>query len=147
MEQRGTMTWLFALLTATSTMADEPRPLPKEFQGEWIVVAVEFNGQRPPEDIVGKLGKDRVTIKENRIPLPPLGINKDGFFIPEGGPLEVRCRHDSGSNSKEIDLIFKNGDEEIRMRGIYALEGKQLKICWQHDGKGRPKEFKAAKDP
>jgi uncharacterized protein (TIGR03067 family) len=147
MGQRGIAAVSFALFTVTSAVADEPRPLPKELQGEWVTVEAEFSGQRPPEDVLGKLAKYRVTIKQDKIPLPPLGLNNHGFFIPEGGPLEVRCQHEPSASPKEIDLIFKNGDEEIRMLGIYAIERKRLKICWQHDGKARPKEFKTAKEP
>ena len=48
---------------------------------------------------------------------------------------------------RRIDLIFKDGDAEHRMLGIYATDGKQLKLCWQHDGKARPTEFKTKAEP
>jgi uncharacterized protein (TIGR03067 family) len=144
---RGPATLLFILLAATSAMTAEKKPLSKELQGEWVAVDVEFNGSRPPKEILDKLDKYLVTIKDDKIPIPPLGFAEDRFFIPEGGALEVRCQQDPSTNPKEIDLIFMNGDTEIRMLGIYSIEAKQLKICWQHNGKARPKEFKTAKEP
>jgi uncharacterized protein (TIGR03067 family) len=143
MGRPGTAVGLFVLLAATSSAADEPRPLPKELQGEWAAVAMEFSGQSPPADIVDKY---RVVVKGDKISLSPLEM-ADGKFTAAGEPFELRCEHDPNANSKGIDLIFKNGDEEIRMLGIYVLEEKRLKICWQHDGKARPKEFKTGKEP
>jgi uncharacterized protein (TIGR03067 family) len=142
MGQRGTAV-LFVLLAGATAVADEPHPLPKELLGTWAAVEVEFCGQRPPADIVDKY---RVIIKEDRISLSPLGM-ADGKFTAEGEPFDFRCRHDASASPKAIDLIFKNGDEELRMLGIYAIEGKRLKICWQHDGQARPKEFKTGKEP
>jgi uncharacterized protein (TIGR03067 family) len=138
MEQRGTTAVLFLLLAATSAVTDEPRPLPKEIQGEWVAVELEYRGQRPPADVISKY---QVVVKEDKLTLWPL-MMANGQFNVEGDTLEVQCQYDPKASPKTIDLIFKEGNEEIRMLGIYAIEGKQLKICWQHDGKGRPKEFK-----
>lgn len=147
MKQHVTVAMLFVLFVATSAVGEEPQPLPKEIQGEWVTVELEFAGRRPPAEIIRQMGKFPITIKEDKIPLPPVGIASDGKFFVEGDLWEIRCKHDSNTSPKSIDLIFKNDDKEIRMLGIYVVEDKRLKLCWQHDGKGRPKEFKTAKEP
>jgi uncharacterized protein (TIGR03067 family) len=144
MGQRVTLAVFFFLLVSTSAVADEPRPLPKELQGEWVAVEVEYRGKRPPAGIVSKY---KVTVKEDKLILAPLNLQTDGKFNVEGELHEVRCKYDSNANPKAIDMSFKNFGEEAQMLGIYAIEGKQLKICWQHGGKERPKEFKTKQEP
>ena len=143
MGQRGTAALLFLLLAATSAVTDEPRPLPKEIQGEWVAVELEYCGQRPPADIISKY---QVVVKKDKLTLSPL-MRANGQFNVEGDTLEVQCQYDPKASPKTIDLIFKVENGEKRMLGIYAIEGKQLKICWQHDGESRPKEFKTGAEP
>jgi uncharacterized protein (TIGR03067 family) len=134
----------FVLLTANSlAAADKPQPLPKAAQGDWVAVAIEFCGQQPPADIVHKY---KVTVEADVIVLAPLNL-ADGKFNVEGETLKVRYEQDPKASPKAIDLILKDGDAELRMLGIYATDGKQLKMCWQHDGKARPTEFKTKAEP
>jgi hypothetical protein len=65
----------------------------------------------------------------------------------DGGPFEVRCEYDPGASPKAIDLVFSVGVAEVRMLGIYAMEGRRLNLCWQHDGQARPTEFKTRAKP
>ncbi len=135
---------LFVLLAATSTTAaDKPQPLPKTTQGDWVAVAVEFCGQRPPADIVRKY---KVIVEADVIVLGPLNM-ADGKFNAEGEPCKARYEQNPKASPKAIDLILKDGDAEYRMLGIYAADGNQLKLCWQHDGKARPTEFKTNAEP
>jgi uncharacterized protein (TIGR03067 family) len=142
---RNMVVGVFAVLAFTSVAADKPklRPLPKEIQGQWVAARMEFSGQRPPVSIERKY---KAAVRGDTITLGPLTF-ADGRFTDKGEPFDVRCEYDPDASPKTIDLIFKNGNAEIRMLGIYAVEGKQLKLCWQHDGQARPKEFKTKADP
>ncbi len=148
--RRGSMTHcctaaiFFSLLDAASLIAvEKPQPLPKSVQGDWVAVGIEYCGQRPPADIVRKF---KVTVRDDVIVLSPLNIVESKFNV-EGVPIEARYEQDPKASPKRIDFIFKDEGAEQRMLGIYAVEGKQLKICWQHDGKARPSEFKTKAEP
>jgi uncharacterized protein (TIGR03067 family) len=143
MGRRSAAAVVTILIAATAALTEEPRPLPKDLQGQWAAVALEFSGRQPPGDIVSKY---KVVVRGDKIAIDPLSIF-EGRFTTDGGAFEVRCEYNPGASPKAIDLIFKNGDDEIRMLGIYAVEGKRLKICWQHDGKARPTEFKTKAEP
>jgi len=136
---------LFCFVAAVG--AEEAPPLPEELLGEWVVVAAEYRGERPSAEIVAKLAKFPVVVQGDKLPLPPLSYSNDGFFVDAGGPLTVRCRAKGSAAPKEIDLVLQEGNEEYLMLGIYAVEGKRLQLCWQHDGRGRPKEFRTVKEP
>ena len=137
---------LFCFVAAVG--AEEAPPLPEELLGEWVVVAAEYRGERPSAEIVAKLAKFPVVVQGDKLPLPPLSYRDDsGFFIDAGGPLAVRCRAKTSAAPKEIELVLQDGNVEFRMLGIYAVEGKRLQLCWQHDGRGRPKEFRTTKEP
>jgi uncharacterized protein (TIGR03067 family) len=134
---------LFLVVAATSAKADGPRPLPKEVQGKWVASAVEFAGKRPPAEIV-KGYKAEVT--ERTLVLDALSFDGERFTA-EGKPFELRYTCDPAAKPQAIDLVPKDGDDEYRMQGIYAVEGGQLKLCWQHDGQGRPTEFQTKAQP
>jgi uncharacterized protein (TIGR03067 family) len=136
--------FLLLLLVSTCDAEDKESPeFPKSQQGEWLATAIEFNGQSPPNDIVRKF---KVTIKAKSIVIGAIEF-KDDKFTGEGEPMEFGITHHPSSKPNGIDLTFKNGNEQIRMLGIYAVDGDQLKLCWQHDGKERPTEFKAKAEP
>jgi uncharacterized protein (TIGR03067 family) len=128
-------------LFSLTVMAVEPLTVPVKLQGSWTATTAEFCGKMPPADIVGKL---RVIFKEKTIAISDLSHNEGKFYI-EGEPVELGC--EINPKTKELDLISKDGDKEYRMLGIYAIEGETLKVCWQHDGKARPKEFKTVESP
>lgn len=97
----------------------------------------------PPAEIVRKY---TVKITGQAIRFDPLHFAEGKFYL-EGEALEVRYELQPAATPKAIDFTFKEDGVEHRMLGIYATDGKQLKFCWQLDGKGRPTEFKTKDEP
>jgi uncharacterized protein (TIGR03067 family) len=150
----GDLTWYFKLdgpssLAATQKSAfaaflksvrfEKARStLPRELRGAWVATEAEYSGKSPPAQIVRQL---KVTINEDLITISPLELIQ-GKFSVAGKPLAFRYKIDGEAKPKEIDLVFKAEDGEHRMLGIYAGDLNELRICWQHDGKMRPREFR-----
>jgi uncharacterized protein (TIGR03067 family) len=133
---------VFVLAAATVVAADGP-PLPAAAEGDWVATAIEFAGRRPPADLVRRY---KVVVKKGAVVLDPLFIS-DGKFSLMGEPLEARTEAPPKAAPGEIDLVLKDEAGEHRMRGIFALDGPRLKLCWQLDGKARPAEFKTRAEP
>jgi uncharacterized protein (TIGR03067 family) len=156
---RGRLTWYFKLdgpsdLVAAQKPAfdgflrsvrfDRSRSeFGRELHGVWVATGAEYAGKSPPAEVVRRL---RVIIREDSVTISPLQIVR-GKFSVEGEPLEFRYEVDAKAMPKEIDLISRDEDGEHRMLGIYADSRSELRICWQHDGKMRPREFKTRAEP
>ena len=41
-----------------------------------------------------------------------------------------------------MDIIINEGGKELILKGIYALDGDDLKVCFGAPGEKRPTEFK-----
>src|SRR5262249_40872043 len=116
---------------------------PRAMQGEWVGTAAEWAGKAVPNEIARRM---KVTVKEMSITISPLSY-QDDMFHTRGEPAEFSYRIDPTKNPKAIDLILKDSEGEHRQLGIYHADEGQLKLCWQHDGKQRPTEFKTAAEP
>jgi uncharacterized protein (TIGR03067 family) len=117
------------LLVAADAKEDTKKDNDK-IQGAWKVVKGEKNGKEASEDEL----KDMVlTFKGDK-----LTITED-----KGKPVEGTFKLDAGPKLREIDITFKAGEKERTMKGIYALDGDELKICMPvgSTDKDRPKEF------
>lgn len=108
--------------------------LKTELEGVWKPVAMEHAGSRVHAAAVKQIGK--------------LGIKGNQLFSPDRPPLDSmwhgRLQLDPGKTPKRI-TIFENGPEgELRFHGIYALDGDELMICLNEDGKDTaiPEEFR-----
>ncbi len=51
------------------------------------------------------------------------------------------------SKPKAIDLLERIGDRDRPIPGIYALEGGDLKLCWDTNARSRPKDFTGKSAP
>jgi uncharacterized protein (TIGR03067 family) len=156
---RGDLTWYFKLDGPPGLVAghkpafdrflksvhfERPRStFPRELHGLWVATEAEYAGKSPPAQIVRQL---RVTVEEDLIKMSSLVLS-EGEFSAKGKPMEFTYTIDAKARPKEIDLVFKDEDGEHRMLGIYAHCGNELRICWQHDGKIRPREFKTRAEP
>jgi uncharacterized protein (TIGR03067 family) len=59
------------------------------------------------------------------------------------------CTLDEKANPKAIDLVGVRTDKGEALHtyhGIYDLDGKKLRICWNEGGDARPTKFESDKD-
>jgi uncharacterized protein (TIGR03067 family) len=97
----------------------------KRLTGDWLLTAMETDGQIATKQLVSKL-KMELTFSGNEYVLrSALTLNTGKFTIT------------ANLRPKEIDL--DNGKEISR--GIYTIEGDELKICFVPDGPHRPRLF------
>jgi uncharacterized protein (TIGR03067 family) len=83
----------------------------EKLQGEWNVVEGELDGE--------KIG--------------PLQVPRVGFAGSDcliSGQGQFRFSLDTTAQPKRINFSLKTGDKEVKLTGIYLLEGDDLKLCW-----------------
>ncbi len=121
---------ILMLLMALPVVADEPKPKPAgdlaELQGTWAVISSVFDGKPTSPDVAKQR---KMILRENRLIAVAGGEQK--------GALTVVLDPDKAP--KQIDLARPNGQGTAR--GIYALHGDELKLCYGEPGKDRPKAF------
>lgn len=110
--------------------SDEDRAEKKKLQGTWRVIAAEAKGEVAPQ-------KD---IEEMEII-----FSGDAIVVREGTKVQERFVYklDVTKAPKTIDFTFTEGKKKGRTdRGIYLLDGNDLKICIQEDKDAlRPRDF------
>lgn len=127
------------------TAQDDVKP-----RGHWVAVAYDQNGIRAPADIAKKM---KITIFDDKIIIKPRIVvqykpifdsgkkNVDVVFSIEADKSdEVAYKLDQAKG--RIDLVWRGerGDTKTT-RGLYLLEGDELKICFALADKNRPKSF------
>jgi uncharacterized protein (TIGR03067 family) len=118
---------LFALAAAiTAAGAQNADGDAKLLAGTWVVVAAEDGGKKA-EPLIGA----RVVIAGNTLTLK--------IGEPAGG---LHFRLDPTKTPKQIDFE-KSKDETLR--GIYALNGDTLKLCFNTGSEKRPATFETTK--
>jgi uncharacterized protein (TIGR03067 family) len=133
-----------AVAVLTVLPSGGPAGFKREAQGEWVAAAAEWAGKPVPAEVAQRI---KVTVGPASVTVSPL-IHEDGKFDTRGEPIEFRYRLDPAAKPKAIDLTLKgDGGTEQTQLGIYALDGGQFKLCWQHDGRGRPMAFKTVEEP
>jgi uncharacterized protein (TIGR03067 family) len=103
----------------------------KKLEGTWTVLQAQIAGTEIPED---DLRKVKVVITGTAIKLDS-GQRESDF-----GTYKV----DATQNLWAVDITSTEGKTLL---GIYALEGDQLKICWNQEAGERPKKFPTQPDP
>jgi uncharacterized protein (TIGR03067 family) len=101
-----------------------------KIQGTWQPVHFEREGKKGPEE---ELKETKLTIAKGKIK-----VEKDSK------DMELSYKLDPSKNPKEIDITETKGGQDHVHKGIYALDGDTLKICWTGDMGVRPSEFKTA---
>jgi len=113
---------LFVVLPLVLVAADD-----KDILGTWKAVAGEKSGKKAPEatfkNLVFEFKADKLIIKEGE------QAHEAGYKL------------DPDKKPKAIDLILKDGGKSETVKGIYVLDGDELKICAGHPGADRPTEF------
>jgi uncharacterized protein (TIGR03067 family) len=123
--------------------AEKPAPKPppepadaaaakEKFQGTWRCVTVEREGARIPDEQLA---------------------SKDSFLIVKGDKMswkvgdktvgdEYAYKLDVTQTPKQLDQYHDAAGDTVIERGIYVLDGDELKICRSHPKFDRPTEFK-----
>jgi len=143
MHLAGIVAAALAALTPGGPGAKGPAGFPRKAQGEWVAVAAEWAGKQVPAEVARRI---TVTVGPASLTVGPLA-HDEGGFTNRGEPTEFAYRLDPAAKPAAIDLTYAADGAEHRQLGIYALDKGQLKLCWQHDGKGRPTEFKTVEAP
>ena len=114
-----------------------------DIQGTWKLVSAMEGGSpkggRDLRETVFVIGGGKITVQET-----------------DGRPDVAEYRLDPSASPKTIDILVssrrvtKTGqgvDEKEPVRGIYALAGDDLKICFREPGNPRPAAFESKADP
>jgi uncharacterized protein (TIGR03067 family) len=128
------------LLVAGATLAlaadekkDDAKDELKKFDGTWVLVSSERDGEKAPEELIKKA--------------MPKAVGKDGtvtFFSQGKEEAQATFTVDPTKKPKTIDATMTSGpDKGKKSMGIYEFEGDTLKICYNE--KERPKEFSTKK--
>jgi uncharacterized protein (TIGR03067 family) len=124
------------LMTATPKASSDPPA--GALEGKWVVFEASMNGVRATDRIAGRL---TVTVRGNKLMMMP-GLAVDGNGKVELGDSkgnEATFTLDPASSPARIDLTFGSGTNKIVLKGIYAIEKGELKICFSPTD--RPKGF------
>jgi RNA polymerase sigma factor (sigma-70 family) len=110
-----------------------------DLQGEWRMVAAEWDGEEIPTDY---LKGRKWVVKGNEITVDAL-VFEEGRRKPGTSIDKLRFRLNPGKTPKEIDLTPLAGiSKGTTTPGIYVIEGRRLRVCFVWVGeKSRPKEF------
>jgi uncharacterized protein (TIGR03067 family) len=104
----------------------------EKLAGVWTCVSATNDGRPIAAEIVGQL---RLT------------ITREGGYKTEREEqvlFDSTCRIDPTRTPKHIDLIGTEGENKGKAaRGIYALDGDTLTICYTMPGRERPLGFES----
>jgi uncharacterized protein (TIGR03067 family) len=120
-----------ALALAADEKKDDAKDELKKFEGAWVLVSSEHDGEKAPEELI-KTAK--------------ASVKGDKVTLSVGGKtvMEAEFKVDPTKKPKTIDSTATAGpDKGKKSFGIYEMEGDTLKICYNE--KERPKEFSAKK--
>jgi len=128
---------MFCAVGVAALGADDKKDLEKEtkkFQGEWTIESSVTGGvEIPAEQLKGFV----LTYEGDKHTL------KMGDQVVQVGTQKI----DPSKSPKTIDVTTTKGPNKGKvMLGIYEFEKDTLKVCFDPEGKKRPKEFKSAKD-
>jgi uncharacterized protein (TIGR03067 family) len=101
----------------------------EKLQGTWTYVSVESNGQKITED---QLTKMSITYSGDK-----WAVKEDGK-VAHAGTQKL----DPSKTPHEIDSLITEGEGKgTTMLGIYEFKGDTFRVCFDPQGKERPKEF------
>jgi len=123
---------LFLLPSAFLVVAEPTNEAKKELerlQGEWVMAALEVDGQQIPEE---KIRGTTLTIKGNKYTVTVKETKH-----------EVTIQLDPAQKPKAIDMSFPDGTNLPKVgKGIYKLDGDTFMLCRAQSPEGaRPTEF------
>jgi len=106
----------------------------KRMQGNWVVVSMEVDGLKVPDDDAMALFRsvkgDRYTVSRYR-------------KVVGKGTIKL----DATKKPRAIDALPAGATGEAKsLLGIYEFDGNKLKLCFARPGMPRPTEFSAKED-
>lgn len=119
----------------TGAQADDKADIKKElkkFKGTWTFASVEAGGKAGP---AGALKGTTVT------------FDGDKYTVKSGDKViqTATQKLDPSKSPKALDATVADGPNKgTVILGIYEFDGDTLKVCFDPEGKKRPKEFKTA---
>lgn len=120
----------------TKTATDDLSAL----QGNWICVMEEAQGQALSEDKLAKMDK-RMNVEKDFMSIKRVWEGKLGAY-------EGTFKLNSAASPKTFDLSGSGpGGKQIELKGIYELNGNEVKLIYALNGGKRPSEFKTTKGP
>jgi uncharacterized protein (TIGR03067 family) len=142
---RVTVALAVGALCAPAALADEkPKTDQDGMQGSWRFVTLSLFGNQPPKDYLPKV---RVVIEGKSLTIRPGVVVEGSNEKPEGewklGDKDgdrVTFELDAAAKPKAIDISGEFEGKKMTLKGIYELDGDDLKICL---GEQRPKGFPA----
>jgi uncharacterized protein (TIGR03067 family) len=127
---RAVVLWLVAAGVVIG--ADAPKPDQEAIAGSWRVVACELDNKLLPEAVFKEL---RYIFQADGTWKLEGGL---GFPKSKGGVFTLNPK----ASPRTIDLTPNDGPFKGKtFRGIYQLEGDELKACFAFPDKERPKTF------
>jgi uncharacterized protein (TIGR03067 family) len=101
----------------------------KELQGRWRYVSFEMDGQKMPPEQLAKM---------------TITFTGDKWVVREGDKIVVAGtqKFDPTKRPRQIDSLITEGEGKgTTMLGIYELKGDTFRVCFDPQGKERPKDF------
>jgi len=96
--------------------------------GTWIVESAQRGGEKFEQPI-----GDKVTFTETSMQVETKKA--------ENPSITVALKLDTEKTPKQMDLSLPQGGETRAVKGIYAVEGKTLRLCLAKPGDDRPTSF------
>ena len=122
----------FILLQAVVVQSeDKGKDDTDKLTGVWKCVSGVNDGKLLPEDIVKQL---------------KLTLTKDKYKTEKGAVVlfDGIYKIDAKQRPKHIDITAPEGEQAgSTSKGIYAIEGDTLRMCYANPDKGRPKDFES----
>src|ERR1043165_7718379 len=108
----------------------------QKLQGTWQLVYQQSNGQKLPDEMAAEMFHGRMVFAGDKVRYT---VELPGF------DLQFSYKLNSEQQPKAIDLELVHTPDDrgigVKMLGIYLLEGKTLKICYNKSA--RPTDFSA----
>jgi uncharacterized protein (TIGR03067 family) len=113
-----------SMLAAGASGQEKGKTDEDKIQGTWIPLYFERDGKKGPE---GDLKDTKMTIAAGKLKVTM-------------GPKEMELGYklDPTKKPKEIDITETEGGKDQVHKGIYELDGDNLKICFAHAPGERP---------
>jgi uncharacterized protein (TIGR03067 family) len=123
------MTMLLGLAFLVAAVNDPPRSDLEKFQGTWLLVAKETEGENVPAE---DFKDDKSVFEDNRVTLLA------GDRVRRRGLVTL----EPSRKIKAINTWDQDGPyADQTVPGIYEIDGDTLKLCFARPGDERPKEF------
>jgi uncharacterized protein (TIGR03067 family) len=119
------------LIAAGPAQDDRAKQEAQRLRGSWVWVNIGAG-------LTDQAANER--IKSGRVVTV---FDGDAMIVKDDGKERQRAtyRLDPGKNPKEIDVTITQGTQTLLLKGIYLLEGDDLKLCLGAPGADRPTEF------